>query len=128
MEMRHSVVAIVPCNDLDASETFYARLGLRRTPEDIANDRHPAYRILHDGKGASVHLAEAVEGWVVARQNPFGVYVYTESVDALAEEFRNEIIEAVRRAEDKPWGMYEFALRDPNGTLVRVGWPSRLRA
>jgi uncharacterized glyoxalase superfamily protein PhnB len=23
--------------------------------------------------------------------------------------------------EDKPWGMREFALSDPNGTLVRVG-------
>lgn len=24
--------------------------------------------------------------------------------------------------EEKPWGMYEFALSDPDGTLVRVGW------
>jgi hypothetical protein len=22
--------------------------------------------------------------------------------------------------------MYEFALSDPDGTLVRIGWPSRL--
>jgi hypothetical protein len=32
-----------------------------------------------------------------------------------------------RKAEDKPWGMYEFALSDPDETLVRVGWPTRLR-
>jgi len=31
------------------------------------------------------------------------------------------------RAEDKPWGMYEFAVSHPDETLVRVGWPSRLR-
>ena len=31
-----------------------------------------------------------------------------------------------RTAEDKPWGMYQFALSDPDETLVRVGWPSRL--
>jgi len=31
------------------------------------------------------------------------------------------------RAEDTPWGMYEFAVSDPDETLVRVGWPSRLR-
>jgi hypothetical protein len=29
--------------------------------------------------------------------------------------------------EDKPWGMYEFALSDPDETLVRIGWPTRLR-
>ena len=28
--------------------------------------------------------------------------------------------------EHKPWGMYEFALSDPDETLVRVGWPSHL--
>ena len=27
--------------------------------------------------------------------------------------------------EAKPWGMWEFAIIDPNGTLVRVGQPTR---
>jgi hypothetical protein len=31
------------------------------------------------------------------------------------------------RPEDKPWGMYEFAIPDPDETLVRIGWPSRFR-
>jgi hypothetical protein len=44
-----------------------------------------------------------------------------EEVDELAAEFATE-------AEDKPWGMYEFALSDPDETLVRVGWPTRLRS
>jgi hypothetical protein len=26
--------------------------------------------------------------------------------------------------EDKPWGMYEFGVSDPDQTLVRVGRPS----
>jgi hypothetical protein len=29
--------------------------------------------------------------------------------------------------EDKPWGTHEFALSDPDETLVRVGWPTKLR-
>jgi hypothetical protein len=29
-----------------------------------------------------------------------------------------------RTPEDKPWGMIEFALSDPDETLVRIGWPS----
>jgi hypothetical protein len=28
--------------------------------------------------------------------------------------------------EHKPWEMYEFALSDPDGTLVRLGWPGEL--
>ena len=44
---------------------------------------------------------------------------------ALAAEFEDEILKS--GPEDKPWGMYEFALSDPDETLVRVGWPTRLR-
>jgi hypothetical protein len=44
------------------------------------------------------------------------VYVYSPQVDAIAARFGGE-------AEVKPWGLREFALSDPNGTLVRIGWP-----
>ena len=36
--------------------------------------------------------------------------------------------EPPKSPEDKPWGMYEFAMSDPDETLVRIGWPTRLRA
>ena len=48
-----------------------------------------------------------------------------EDVDVWAKEFRDEILG--NGPEEKPWGTYEFALSDPDETLVRVGWPSRLR-
>jgi hypothetical protein len=67
-----------------------------------------------------------VEGWLVPGRNPFGLYLYLEDVDALAAEFRAEIL-GKTAPEDKPWGMYEFAVSDPDQTLVRVGWPTRLR-
>jgi hypothetical protein len=63
---------------------------------------------------------------LIPGENPFGLYLYIEDVDALAAAFAGEIIGG-RGAEDKPWGMYEFALSDPDQTLVRVGWPSCLR-
>jgi len=31
----------------------------------------------------------------------------------------------VTAPDDKPWGMREFALSDPNGNLVRVGQPAK---
>jgi hypothetical protein len=121
------MTAILPCNNLDASERFYNRLGFTRSPGQWPPPGEPdTYRLLSNGKGGYLHLTGAVEGWLVPGRNPFGLYLYLEDVDALAAEFRNEII-GKTAPEDKPWGMYEFALSDPDETLVRVGWPTRLR-
>ena len=99
MSRAHGLTAILPCNDLDASEAFYARLGFTR------RDGDDGYRMLADGRGGELHLNAAVEGWLVPGRNPFGLYLYTEDVDALAARMGG-------RAEDKPWGMYEFAVSD----------------
>lgn len=115
MAEAHSLTAILPCNNLDASETFYTRLGLRRIAA------YEDYRILGDGKGANLHLTCAVEGWLVPGRNPFGLYLYTENIDDLAAALGPLVL---RAPEHKPWGMYEFALSDPDETLVRVGCPS----
>jgi hypothetical protein len=121
------MTAILPCNDLDAAERFYNRLGLTRTGYRPPAGEPDTYRILSDGKGAQLHLTDAVEGWLVPGKNPFGLYLYSEDVDRLAAEFREDII-GKTAPEDKPWGMYEFALSGPDETLVRVGWPTRMRA
>jgi catechol 2,3-dioxygenase-like lactoylglutathione lyase family enzyme len=128
MTPAHGLTAILPCNNLDASEAFYNRLGFTRPaserPAPGAEDR---YRMLSDGKGGTLHLTDAVAGWLTPGCNPFGLYLYTEDVDALAAAFAGEFA-GQKAPEDKPWGMYEFALSDPDETLVRIGWPTRLRA
>jgi len=118
--MDQGLVAILPCNDLDASEAFYARLGFRR----VEGQTGGTYRILADERGGRLHLTDAVEGWLVPGRNPFGLYLYREDVDALAEALADIRLGA---PSDCEWGMYEFALSDPDETLVRVGWPTRLR-
>jgi catechol 2,3-dioxygenase-like lactoylglutathione lyase family enzyme len=117
----HAVVAIVPCNDIETSTAFYERLGL-----DVLGD-YGRYRILGDGKGWLLHLsAEVPNGWVVPGRNPNGLYLYSEDVDGLAVCVTDLVLGG--GPEHKPWGMYEFALSDPDGTLVRIGWPSALLA
>jgi catechol 2,3-dioxygenase-like lactoylglutathione lyase family enzyme len=101
-----SIVAILPCNDLDASEHFYSRLGFTRIKTE-ASDQFPTYRILSDENGL-LHLTAAVEGWLIPGRNPFGLYFYMEDVDAWAREFRDEILG--NGPEEKPWGTYEFAV------------------
>ncbi len=80
--------------------------------------------MLADGFGAQIHLDQAVEGWLVPGRNPFGLYLYRKDVDELAAVFRGEIDSD---PSHKPWGMYEFAINAPDDTLVRIGWPTRLR-
>jgi hypothetical protein len=111
--MQQGLTAILPCNDLDAAEAFFARLGFHR--EEGSLDE---YRMLSDGLGGSIHLNRA------AGRNPFGLYLYREDVDSAARAFAGETIGEPR---DTPWGMYGFALNGPDETLVRVGWPTRLR-
>lgn len=116
---RPSIVPIIPCNDIEVSTAFYLRLGL------YVHSDNGRYRILSDGKGGLLHLsAEGPEGWVVPGRNPNGFYVYSDDVEGLA----SRVVDLTdgRGPEHKPWGMYEFALSDPDGTLVRIGWPSHL--
>jgi catechol 2,3-dioxygenase-like lactoylglutathione lyase family enzyme len=117
--MDQRLTAILPCNDLDAAQAFFERLGFRReqgSPDD--------YRMLADGLGGFIHLHKAVEGWLKPGRNPFGLYLYREDVDGVAAAFAGETLGT---PEDKPWGMYEFALNGPDDTLLRIGWPTRLR-
>jgi catechol 2,3-dioxygenase-like lactoylglutathione lyase family enzyme len=119
------MVAILPCNDLDASEAFYARLGFSRTGGDgPSGDPDAGYRILANNNGAQLHLAKAVEHWLIPGRNPFGLYLYAQDVDALAAEFAGEFVGG-KGPEIKPWGVYEFVLSDPDQTLVRVGRPAQ---
>lgn len=109
-----TLTAILPCNNMAESRAFYERLGFK------VDGDWGGYVILSHPSGASLHLNEAVEGWLVPGRNPFGLYFYIEDVDGIAE-----LMGAT--AHDREWGMYEAAFSDPDGTLVRVGWPACLR-
>src|ERR1700678_1219004 len=117
--MDQRLTAILPCNDLDAAEAFFSRLGFKRDPGSLDE-----YRMLSDGFGGFLHLNRAVQGWLQAGRNPFGLYLYREDVDGAAAAFAGETIGL---PGDTPWGMYEFSLNGPDETLVRVGWPARPR-
>lgn len=114
MTERHRATAILPCRDMQASTDFYRRLGF-----EVVSD-HGDYRILADGEGWHLHL-NRTPGWPVrSEDNPVGLYLYVEDVDAVADRMRGLILND-DRPRAKPWGTYEFAVSDPAGTLVRIG-------
>lgn len=116
MSSDHRIVAILASSNIQESTSFYARLGF-----SMRSDYPPNYRILADSKGAELHLTAMEKGWLKPERNPFGVYFYSDDVDALAAKFGRSV---VHPPQEKPWGMYEFAVSDPDGTLVRVGRPT----
>jgi hypothetical protein len=113
--------AIVPSNDPSAALKFWERLGFTRTGGD------DNYNIL-TGWGCEVHVTQAGSGpWRVPEEhNPFGVFIRTPEVDAIATRVDDLIIRPGGVLRHREWGMYEVGLNGPDGMLVRVGWPSRL--
>jgi hypothetical protein len=112
--------AIVPSNDLAAAIPFWERLGFAQTG-GIAT------YVIMTGWGCEVHLTQAGTGpWRVPETNPFGVFIRTPSVDAIAARVDDLIIRPGGIPRHREWGLYEVGISGPDGLLVRVGWPSQL--
>ena len=111
--------AIVPANDLAAAIPFWERLGFAR------DNTAPDYVIM-TGWGCEVHLTQAGDGlWRVPEaHNPFGVFLRTPEVDAIAARVPDLIIRPGGVLRHREWGMYECGVAGPDGLLVRIGWPS----
>jgi hypothetical protein len=108
--------AIVLSNDLNAAIPFWERMGFARTGGD-------SNYIIMTGWDCEVHLTQAGSGpWPVPKSNnPFGVFIRTPNVGAIAARVDDLIIRP-----GGEWGLYEVGISGPDGLLVRVGWPSRL--
>lgn len=113
--------AIVPSNDLAAALPFWERLGFARTG---GNDQY----VIMAGWACEVHLTQAGDGpWrVPSAHNPFGVFIRTPHVAAIAARVDDLIIRPGGILRHREWGIYEAGIAGPDGLLVRVGWPSSL--
>ncbi|WP_246332055.1 glyoxalase [Sphingomonas chungangi] len=113
--------AIVPHNDLAGAIPFWERLGFSRTGGDAQ------YAIM-TGWDCEVHLTQAGEGpWRVPEShNPFGVFIRTPQVDAIAALVDDLVIRPGGILRHREWGLYEVGIAGPDGMLIRIGWPSRL--
>jgi hypothetical protein len=112
--------AIVPSNDLSTAIAFWERLGFARTGG--ADDY-----VIVTGWGCEVHLTQAGSGeWRVPEHNPFGVFIRTPEVEAIAARVDDLVIRPGGVLRHREWGLYEVGIAGPDNLLVRVGWPSHL--
>ena len=113
-------IPILPCRQLDATLAFYGLLGF--TLEFEENEPAP-YAILTLG-GAELHFAGIADP---ARAGLHGAcYLRVPDADALHAHGRaagvpDEGLPRLGPIDDRPWGMREFALVDPDGNMLRVG-------
>jgi len=114
-------IPILPARDLSETRAFYERLGFQAAgwwPIEFGG-----YAILRRGD-LSMHFFSFAD--ISPDQNYAQCYWRVKDVDALYAEFQaaglsRSGIPRLDPVGDKPWGMREFSIIDPNGNLVRVG-------
>lgn len=89
----HQLSPILPCNNIDATQTFYERLGFAVTAGD------EGFRIMADGRGWQIALRPAERGWVIPDRNSHGLFLYCEDVDAIADKVRDIMRKSIAETE-----------------------------
>jgi uncharacterized protein (TIGR02246 family) len=116
-----AAIPILPAIDLDGTRAFFRTLGFAA-----------AYFSPPDGRGYLIVTRGEIELHFFSHpqlgsvENCAGCYWRVENADALHAEYARLRLPSagapsLSAIENKPWGMREFALVDPNGNLVRVG-------
>ncbi len=108
-----STIPVLPSLNLDETVDYYDRLGfsLRSRYDDD-------YAIL-ERDGHELHFF--LMGDLNPKESFFGCYWRTPNARALYDEFARLGLSGLHAPEEKPWGMFEFAVVDPHGNLHRIG-------
>ena len=114
-------IPILPSRNLDETRAFYERLGFQAA--GWWPDTFGGYAILVRGD-LSMHFFSFKD--ISPDQNYAQCYWRVKDVDALYAEFHSAGLSRygtprLEPVEDKPWGMREFSISDPNGNLIRIG-------
>ena len=119
MADRDLAIPTLPSRSLPATAAFYAGLGF---DAKLFGDA-PYYAILTRG---DLELHFFAHPDLVPAESHAGCYLRVRDVDRIHAEFRAASlplhgIPRMDALEEKPWGMREFAIVDPDGNLLRIG-------
>lgn len=117
--MLTSICPIFPSTDFEITSAFYQQLGFR-------------VAALYEVEGYLILQRDEVElhfnrnNTKDPAKSEYAAFVRVVDARVLSTEFEKlglptEGIPRVTGAEDKPWGVCEFAIVDPDGHLLRVG-------
>ena len=119
MQEQDISIPILPSRSLPDTLTFYKRLGF----DGKILGEGDSYAILTRG---TVEIHFFLHQDLRPAESHAGCYVRVKDVDAMHRAMASAGlpgwgIPRLDRVGDKPWGMREFALVDPDGNLVRMG-------
>ena len=119
MQEHDIAIPILPCRSVEETAAFYERLGFGAKIWGAPNN----YAILTRDT-VELHFFTQVD--LDPASSSAGCYLRVLNVDDIHSEFtnanlRNSGIPRMDGIENKPWGMREFAIVDPNGNLIRIG-------
>jgi catechol 2,3-dioxygenase-like lactoylglutathione lyase family enzyme len=112
-------IPTLPCRSVGATTEFYRRLGF----EGGAHEFNAEYAILRRG---AIELHFFTHRELVPAASSAGCYIRVLDVENIyracsLNELPKSGIPRMERLEDKPWGLREFSIVDPDGNLLRVG-------
>ncbi|WP_366141907.1 VOC family protein [uncultured Tateyamaria sp.] len=118
--MLKSVCPIFPSSDFSRSSAFYNKLGF----QEVARFEEHGYMILARDR-VEIHFFSA-QGHVATKYLDYGYFVRVENANALSAEFEplklaDQGASSFARAEEKPWGVCELVIVDPDNNLLRMG-------
>ncbi len=112
-------IPILPSRSVSDTAAFYRRLGF----EGGAHEFDSGYAILKRGS-VEIHFFTHKE--LVPAESSAGCYIRVTDVDSFhhacaSSRLPRTGIPRMDALENKPWGLREFAIVDPDGNLVRIG-------
>jgi catechol 2,3-dioxygenase-like lactoylglutathione lyase family enzyme len=119
MQQYDLAIPILPSRSIENTRDFYRQLGFCGKVWDGPY----FYAILTRG---SVELHFFTLPGLVPAESSAGCYIRVQNVDGIFDVFAKadlpkEGIPRMDHLENKPWGMREFAVVDPDGNLIRIG-------
>lgn len=116
------IVPALLVRELAETLAFYARLGFRQTGSYPDGEAPTWAEVARDDVTLQFHT-EAPAGTPDAPVWSGTLYLYPESVEALAAELR-QVVPFAWGPEVMDYGMREFAVRDPNGYFIAFTEPA----
>lgn len=112
-------IPTLPCRSIRETVAFYRALGFEGGAHDFNGD----YAILRRG---SIELHFFTHKGLVPTESSAGCYIRVADVETIyracaSAQLPRVGIPRMDALANKPWGLREFAIVDPDGNLLRIG-------
>ncbi len=119
MQQSDLAIPILPSQSISATVAFYKRLGF----EGGTHEFDSGYAIMRRG---TVEIHFFTHKQLVPAESSAGCYIRVLNVEEVysamaSSQLPKSGIPRMDALEDKAWGLREFAIVDPDGTLMRIG-------